>query len=167
MCLGFTRPRFSHWSLLLTRRNNRGQIIWPLSLLIKLKLISVFADYWNEDNNLQMETMWTQCHMYICYCSCFGILLVSARRAIDERTGDIFEAIKNMSGKEAAGTLRWPEGGNFRSCYLKERKAYQRRRKGSSAEIPPENSGIAEVLGNLWIPRLTDTWSTRSCLTIG
>lgn len=114
---------------------------------------------------------WKQCeHNAICTFAialASGILLVSARRAIDERTGDIFEAIKNMSGKEAAGTLRWPEGGNFRSCHLKERKAYQRRRKGSSAEIPPENSGIAEVLGNLWIPRLTDTWSTRSCLTIG
>lgn len=88
---------------------------------------------------------WKQCeHNAICTFAialASGILLVSARRAIDERTGDIFEAIKNMSGKEAAGTLRWPEGGNFRSCYLKERKAYQRRRKGSSAEIPPENSG--------------------------
>lgn len=88
---------------------------------------------------------WKQCeHNAVCTFAialASGILLVSARRAIDERTGDIFEAIKNMSGKEAAGTLRWPEGGNFRSCHLKERKAYQRRRKGSSAEIPPENSG--------------------------
>lgn len=96
------RLRFSHWSSLLTRKNNLEQVTWPFSLISKLEIFQL-------PHSIEMGTKmyrlkhFENIHMYICYCYLRNLTCIRKKtEKLDDRR--YFRSYqKYLSGKEAAG----------------------------------------------------------------